>query len=86
VRQTGHSHTPLMQNAQPGAAPSYQPTPVPHVDVMTARRNSPISEALPARPVRKERLTWIDYVWAWAIFMFIGVLAIMGLSWALKHM
>jgi len=85
VRQTGHPHAPLVQNTPAGAAPSYQPTPVPHVDVMSARREPSIRETLPARPVRKERLTWIDYAWAWAIFMFIAVLAIMGLNWALKH-
>ncbi len=85
VRQTGHPHAPLVQNTPAGAAPSYQPTPVPHIDVMSARREPSIRETLPARPVRKERLTWIDYAWAWAIFMFIAVLAIMGLNWALKH-
>lgn len=39
----------------------------------------------PSNTQRPPRLTWVDYVWAWAIFMFIGVLAIVGLSWALKY-
>ncbi len=81
VRQTGHPHAPLLaSNPGPGAAPSYKPTPVPQMSAAASRREN-VSPALPTR----ERLTWIDYAWAWAIFMFIGVLAIMALTWALKH-
>lgn len=81
VRQTGHPHAPMLANAPaPGAAPSYKPTPVPQLSAAPIRR-----EALSTARPNRERLTWIDYAWAWAIFMFISVLAIMVLSWALKH-
>lgn len=78
VRQAPTAVAPLVSMAPP----TYQNTPA---RPFAAQPAAPVPSANRPSPSKPERLTWVDYAWAWAIFMFIGVLAIIGLSWVLNR-
>lgn len=70
---------------RPFAHPSQNP---PTLPAFNSPMQPPLQPPLqPPHPMRRsrQRLGWIDYAWAFAIFMFIGVLAIITLSWLLKN-
>lgn len=68
--------------------PAYQHTPPrnfqsPLQPVPPRPQQSTPPRPIPTQPPR-QKLTWVDYAWAWAIFMFIAVLSIITLGWFLQ--